>query len=131
MIFRSRNDLDWLLKIDCSVGKMPGNGRREEERNGIERDEEEEEFEVEEVRERLESSRGSRFNLLNKELRVESFRRKFSRESVINGFRDLSKVMVIYPDHNRYVSLSLSTLSLFPTANCNDPHRKDRTCTCK
>ncbi|KAI8540935.1 hypothetical protein RHMOL_Rhmol08G0023500 [Rhododendron molle] len=72
---------------------MPGNGRREEERNGIERDEEEEEFEVEEVRERLESSRGSRFNLLNNELGRESFRRKFSRESVINGFRDLSKVM--------------------------------------
>ncbi|KAG5534358.1 hypothetical protein RHGRI_022475 [Rhododendron griersonianum] len=81
---------------------MPGNRRREEERNGIERDEEEVEFEVEEVSERLESSRGSRFNLLNKELRGESFRRKFSREGVINGFRDLSKVMVIYPDHNRW-----------------------------
>ncbi|XP_058179676.1 potassium channel SKOR [Rhododendron vialii] len=81
---------------------MPGNGRREEERNGIERDEEDEEFEVEEVRERLESSRGSRFILLNKELRVESFRRKLSRESVINGFRDLSKVMVIYPDRSRW-----------------------------
>lgn len=87
---------------------MPGNGRREEERNGIERDEVEEEFEVEEVRERLESSRGSRFILLNKELRGESFRRKFSREGVINGFRDLSKGMVIYPDHNRYFSLSPS-----------------------
>jgi len=82
---------------------MRGNGRREEERNGMRRDkEEEEEFEVEDVRERLEASRGSRFNLMNRELGLESFRRKFSRESVINGIKEISKGTVIHPENRWY-----------------------------
>ncbi|KAE9606094.1 putative potassium channel, voltage-dependent, EAG/ELK/ERG, ankyrin repeat-containing [Lupinus albus] len=52
----------------------------------------EKEYEVEEVRDRLKSSRGSMFNLIEKEF---SWRRKFSRQSLLAGFQDF----VILP-HN-------------------------------
>ncbi|KAK9682313.1 hypothetical protein RND81_10G064600 [Saponaria officinalis] len=69
-----------------------------------EREEEEEEvsssssnelddFVVEKPKERLRSSRGSRFNLLANELRLESTRRKF---------KDLSQGLLIHPDNRWY-----------------------------
>lgn len=60
------------------------------------------EFVVDEPpRDRISSSRGSRFNLLANEFGLESGNRiKFtmSREGLINGFKDLSKTSVIDPD---------------------------------
>ncbi|KAK9272709.1 hypothetical protein L1049_003086 [Liquidambar formosana] len=81
---------------------MPGRGggRREEaegveERNGID---EEGEYEMD-LRDRIKSSRGSRFTLLTNQLGLQYSPGKFSRESVINGIKDLSKGLVIYPDN--------------------------------
>ncbi|KAG5529742.1 hypothetical protein RHGRI_030203 [Rhododendron griersonianum] len=85
---------------------MPGSGRREDhETTGIEVDkEEEEEHEVDDLRDRKKSSRGSRLNLSNRELgfEPEPARRISGSESVINGIRDLSKCMVIHPDNRWY-----------------------------
>ncbi|XP_056162796.1 potassium channel SKOR isoform X2 [Syzygium oleosum] len=65
-------------------------------------EDEEAEYEVVELRDRIKSSRGSRFDLLTNELGLDSAaRRKFSRESVIGGIRDLSRGLVIHPE-NRY-----------------------------
>ena len=69
--------------------------------------EEEEEFVVDDVRDGIECSRGSRFDLLEKELGIEPVRRKFSRETVINGIRGLSKGLLIFPD-NRCTFFCLS-----------------------
>ncbi|XP_039171682.1 potassium channel SKOR isoform X2 [Eucalyptus grandis] len=72
------------------------------ERGGGSEEEDEREYEVGEVRDRIKSSRGSRFDLLTNELGIAAAaRRKFSRESVISGIRDLSRGLVIHPD-NRY-----------------------------
>ncbi|KAI8536534.1 hypothetical protein RHMOL_Rhmol10G0264700 [Rhododendron molle] len=85
---------------------MPGSGRREDhETTGIEVDKEEEEkYEVDDLRHRMKSSRGSRLNLINRELgfEPEPARRTSGSESVINGIRDLSKCMVIHPDNRWY-----------------------------
>ncbi|KAG7032738.1 Potassium channel SKOR [Cucurbita argyrosperma subsp. argyrosperma] len=76
---------------------MTGSGGREE--NGIRRaDSNEEEYQVESVRDRISSSRGSRFNLIQKQLRLEPTRRRFSRENLINGI----KCLVILPDSRWY-----------------------------
>ncbi|GMP25662.1 hypothetical protein CsSME_00002422 [Camellia sinensis var. sinensis] len=82
--------------------KMPGgSGRRGEERN--KKGEEEEEYEVHDLKDRIESSQGSRMNLLKKELGLEHEGRKiFSRESVVNGIKDLSKGIHIHPDNRWY-----------------------------
>ena len=85
---------------------MSGNSsRRREKENDDEKELSEEddvkgEYELQDINDRIKSSRGSRFNLIINELRLEPFRR-FSRESVVNGIRGLSKGFVIHPD-NRY-----------------------------
>uniref|UniRef100_A0A6N2N749 Ion transport domain-containing protein n=1 Tax=Salix viminalis TaxID=40686 RepID=A0A6N2N749_SALVM len=74
-------------------------------------DEEEEEYEVQDFKDRIKSSRGSRFNLIEKEFglvnntessSMTSWRRKLSRESVINGLRYVSSGFVIHPDNRWY-----------------------------
>lgn len=73
----------------------------------------EEEYELQDIRDRIKSSRGSRFNLIENELGLAStIRSKFSRGNVINGIKDLSKDLVIHPD-NKSVSLSFLFLTLF------------------
>ncbi|KAL8161188.1 hypothetical protein V2J09_012677 [Rumex salicifolius] len=60
-----------------------------------------EEFVVDELpRDKLRSSRGSRFNLLANELGLENNRLKLtmSREGLINGIKDLSRASVIDPE---------------------------------
>lgn len=71
-----------------------------------------EEYELDDVRDRIKSSRGSRFNLITNELGLDSTRRKFSRESLLFGIRDLSQGLVIHPD-NRYHHQSFSVFVLF------------------
>ncbi|KAA0062380.1 hypothetical protein IC582_021448 [Cucumis melo] len=56
------------------------------------------EYTVESVRERITSSRGSRFNLIQTQLRIDQNRRRFSRENLINGI----KCLVILPDSRWY-----------------------------
>ncbi|KAJ6290789.1 hypothetical protein OIU78_026519 [Salix suchowensis] len=74
-------------------------------------DEEEEEYEVQDFKDRIKSSRGSRFNLIEKEFglvnntessSMTSWRRKLSRESIINGLRYVSSGFVIHPDNRWY-----------------------------
>lgn len=72
-----------------------------EDMNGREK---EEEYEFEEVRERIKSSVASRFNLISNELGLSSTIRKFSRDSLLLGIKDLSTGLVIHPD-NWYVYL--------------------------
>ncbi|OMO65584.1 hypothetical protein COLO4_31120 [Corchorus olitorius] len=64
-------------------------------------DEESEEYEVEELRDRMKSSRGSRFNLIANEfgLAAGRARRRFSRQTVIDGIKDLSRGVSIHPDN--------------------------------
>ncbi|KAJ7960070.1 potassium channel SKOR [Quillaja saponaria] len=61
-----------------------------------------EEYEVDNLRDRIKSSRGSRFNLIENELGLESTGRKFSRQTVIDGIKDLSKELFINPDNRWY-----------------------------
>ncbi|KAK6285069.1 hypothetical protein POUND7_004021 [Theobroma cacao] len=75
--------------------------------NGI-RDEspangEEYDYEVEELRDRIQSSRGSRFDLIANEfgLAPARGRRKFSRRTVIDGIKDL-RGLAIHPDNRWY-----------------------------
>ncbi|PKI54418.1 hypothetical protein CRG98_025205 [Punica granatum] len=57
----------------------------------------------EEPRERIKSSRGSQFNLITNELRLESAaHRKFTRESLISGVKDLSRGLAIHPNNRCY-----------------------------
>ncbi|XP_070660809.1 potassium channel SKOR isoform X2 [Malus domestica] len=69
-------------------------------------DDEEEEYEVQDLRERIKSSRGSQFDLIKNELGLGDgssiWRRRFSRQSLIDGVRGLSKGLVIHPDNRWY-----------------------------
>ncbi|KAI3916969.1 hypothetical protein MKW98_014430 [Papaver atlanticum] len=74
----------------------------ERERDKREEDEDEtEEFKVEKLKDRILSSRGSRFDLITNELGLDNhqIRRKISREDVINGIRGF----VIHPDNRWYL----------------------------
>ncbi|KAM3760562.1 hypothetical protein ACB098_01G203200 [Castanea mollissima] len=64
--------------------------------------ENEEEYEFEEVRERIKSSVASRFNLISNEFGLASTIRKFSRDSLLLGIKDLSTGRVIHPDNRWY-----------------------------
>lgn len=66
----------------------------------------EREYEVQDLRDRLKSSRGSRFDLIENELGLNWTLKKFSRQSFIDGIRGISKDFIIHPD-NRFLSLSL------------------------
>ncbi|KAL1540741.1 potassium channel SKOR-like isoform X2 [Salvia divinorum] len=57
-----------------------------------------EEYEVEDLRERIQSSRGSRLTLVENELEMDLTRRRFSRHNVINGLKGL----FIHPDNRWY-----------------------------
>ncbi|KAG6777349.1 hypothetical protein POTOM_017170 [Populus tomentosa] len=92
---------------------MGGHGDHHRERNKKEsdNDEDETEYEVQDLRDRIKSSRGSRFNLLENEFGlvnntesslITNLRRKLSRESVINGIRYVSTGPVIHPDNRWY-----------------------------
>lgn len=73
------------------------------------------EYTVESVRERITSSRGSRFNLIQTQLRIDQNRRRFSRENLINGI----KCLVILPD-SRFVRTSISKLFSINSQNVSD-----------
>ncbi|KAL3525038.1 hypothetical protein ACH5RR_013410 [Cinchona calisaya] len=61
------------------------------------------EYKVEDLREKIKSSRGSRFELIENELGLDSaIRRRFSRQSVINGLKDLSRGFVVIHPENRW-----------------------------
>lgn len=77
---------------------MGGRGKREE----GESINSEGEYEVHDLRDRIKSSRGSRFALIENELGLDSTRRRFSRQSVINGLKDLSQGLVIHPENRWY-----------------------------
>ncbi|KAL9316386.1 hypothetical protein ACSQ67_017387 [Phaseolus vulgaris] len=62
----------------------------------------EREYEVQDLRDRLKSSRGSRFNLIQNELGLNSRWSKFSREALLDGIRGFSKDFVIHPDNRWY-----------------------------
>ncbi|XP_019177376.1 PREDICTED: potassium channel SKOR-like [Ipomoea nil] len=70
-------------------------GEAPEEMNGVG----EAEYEVADLREEIKSTRGSRFKLMEDELGLELALRKFSRQTVINGLKDLSQCLVIHPDN--------------------------------
>lgn len=87
----------------------------------------EREYEVQDLRDRLKSSRGSRFDLIENQLGLNSTWSKFSRQALLHGIRgfsmDLVKDFVIHPD-NRFsfiffnsnsnlFSLSLSLFHFF------------------
>ncbi|XP_057807219.1 potassium channel SKOR isoform X2 [Salvia miltiorrhiza] len=61
-----------------------------------------EEYVVEDLRERIQSSRDSRLTLVENELEMDLTRRRFSRYSVINGLKDLSQGLFIHPDNRWY-----------------------------
>lgn len=64
-----------------------------------ERDDSIREFEVEDLRDGIQSSRASRLNLLSKEFGLERNRWELSRESVLEGFKGCSKGFIIHPDN--------------------------------
>lgn len=82
---------------------MGGHREREimnEEEEEKDEKQEDREYEVTDVRDRIHSSLGSRFNLIENELGIESGnRRMFSRESVINGIRYVSRGLFIHPEN--------------------------------
>ncbi|WCJ25172.1 Potassium channel SKOR [Euphorbia peplus] len=91
--------------------------KKEEEENEESRDDDDDdddhgEYEVQDLRDRIKSSRGSRFNLIQNELGLElsSDRRKFSRQSVIDGIRYVSTGLVIHPDNRWYKAWSIFIL---------------------
>ncbi|GMH30230.1 hypothetical protein Nepgr_032073 [Nepenthes gracilis] len=61
-----------------------------------------EEFMMEEPRDRLKSSRGSRFTLLTNEFELDSNRPMFHRGSIINSIKDISRGSIIHPDSRWY-----------------------------
>lgn len=56
------------------------------------------EYEVQDLHERLRSSRGSRFDLIEKELGLRTWR-KFSSQALLNEIRGFSRDFVIHPDN--------------------------------
>eukprot|EP00268_Persea_americana_P042986 TRINITY_DN4308_c0_g2_i10.p1 TRINITY_DN4308_c0_g2~~TRINITY_DN4308_c0_g2_i10.p1 ORF type:complete len:822 (-),score=136.83 TRINITY_DN4308_c0_g2_i10:122-2587(-) len=64
-----------------------------------ERDDSIREFEVEDLRDGIQSSRASRLNLLLNEFGLERNRWELSRESVLEGFKGCSKGFIIHPDN--------------------------------
>ncbi|XP_065850069.1 potassium channel SKOR-like [Euphorbia lathyris] len=86
--------------------------KKEEEENEESGDDDQGEYEVQDLRDRIKSSRGSRLNLIQNELGLDSSpnRRKFSRASVINGIRYVSKGLVIHPDNRWYKAWSIFIL---------------------
>ncbi|KAL5574136.1 hypothetical protein UlMin_023733, partial [Ulmus minor] len=82
--------------------RMAVNGRVVEEDENDRSSSDESEYEFRDIRDRIKSSRGSRFNLITNELELASTIKKFSRKNVINGFRDLTNSSVIRPDNRWY-----------------------------
>lgn len=80
-----------------------GSGRRKEE-DDKSSEEVEEEYEVEDIHDGgLRSPRGSRFTLLANELGLDATRRRFSKQSLLNGLKELSNgLSVIHPDNRWY-----------------------------
>ncbi|XP_027331706.1 potassium channel SKOR-like [Abrus precatorius] len=62
----------------------------------------EREYEVQDLRDRLKSSRGSRFDLIESELGLNSRWTKFSRLALLHGIRGFSRDFVIHPDNRWY-----------------------------
>ncbi|KAL6537665.1 hypothetical protein OROHE_012292 [Orobanche hederae] len=62
----------------------------------------EEEYMVEDLRERIKSSRDSQHGPTKDELGLEYTNRRFSRQIVINGLKDLSQGLFIHPADNRW-----------------------------
>ncbi|KAK4480079.1 hypothetical protein RD792_013136 [Penstemon davidsonii] len=60
------------------------------------------EYMVEDLRDIIESSRGSRFTLIENEFGLDPGRRRFSRQSVINGIKGFSRGFYIHPDNRWY-----------------------------
>ncbi|XP_024187428.1 potassium channel SKOR isoform X1 [Rosa chinensis] len=94
-------------------GKMSRRVVEDEDVDEVGDDEEEEnEYEVQDLRDRIKSSRGSRFNLISNDLGLDGsststtrrrMRNYLSRESVITGVKGLSKgIGVIHPDNRWY-----------------------------
>lgn len=73
--------------------------KREEKESSSE--ENDEEYEIQELRDQIRSSRGSRFNLIQNEFGLALARRRFGSDTVLNGIRGFSKNFVINPE-NRY-----------------------------
>ncbi|KAF4365931.1 hypothetical protein G4B88_007875 [Cannabis sativa] len=82
------------------IGRVDQNDERDHDTSSSDGDEEE--FELQDIRDRIKSSRGSRFNLIANEFGLASAIKKFSRENVMNGIRDLSNGVVIHPDNRWY-----------------------------
>ncbi|KAL5129208.1 Potassium channel SKOR [Glycine soja] len=62
----------------------------------------EREYEVQDLRDRLKSSRGSRFDLIENQLGLNSTWSKFSRQALLHGIRGFSVDFVIHPDNRWY-----------------------------
>lgn len=77
-----------------------GGDRERDIRNRKKEDEQKEsEYEIEDVSDAIDSYRGSGFNHIENELGLEAgARRKFSRDSVINGIRYVSRGLFIHPE---------------------------------
>ncbi|XP_030505721.2 potassium channel SKOR [Cannabis sativa] len=84
------------------IGRVDQNDERDHDMVSSSSDGDEEEFELQDIRDRIKSSRGSRFNLIANEFGLASAIKKFSRENVMNGIRDLSNGVVIHPDNRWY-----------------------------
>ncbi|KAG8662539.1 hypothetical protein MANES_01G120800v8 [Manihot esculenta] len=81
-----------------------GGDRERDIRNRKKEDEQKEsEYEIEDVSDAIDSYRGSGFNHIENELGLEAgARRKFSRDSVINGIRYVSRGLFIHPESRWY-----------------------------
>ncbi|KAK3039345.1 hypothetical protein RJ639_028745 [Escallonia herrerae] len=78
-----------------------GSGRRKEKKDE-EGEGEAKEYEVEDPLDTNKASRGSHLTLLANELGLDSTRRRYSRETVISGIKDLSRGLVIHPNNRWY-----------------------------
>ncbi|KAK6127426.1 hypothetical protein DH2020_038815 [Rehmannia glutinosa] len=86
-------------RTSMKVGEIAVNG---DEGNNLKSINGEEEYMVEDLRDRIKSSRGSRFTLIENELGLDPTHRRFSRQSVINGLKDLSEGLFIHPDNSKW-----------------------------